>query len=266
MTSFVAEVDAPDHLGCTFKGDWSCHGGTPFRSGQVVRTPENSGFPPIYNEVSSIASSDSGITARTENETPSLARLRVVLAEIGGTVLRTDHSGRVLDAALALVAQALGVEYCAVLKLLPDEKTLLLRSGVGWRQGLVGHRTIGPGTDSQAGYTLLSNQAVVVEDLTTETRFSGKALLREHDVVSGVTVIIHTSEGAYGVLGDDGNDLDPGGGQEFGDVQFRPFECQVELPRYAKGGFEDRYWRGYRVCGAVDRGCQGRGVRFVGKN
>jgi len=116
-------------------------------------------------------------------------------------VLRTDHSGRVLDAALALVAQALGVEYCAVLKLLPDEKTLLLRSGVGWRQGLVGHRTIGPGTDSQAGYTLLSNQAVVVEDLTTETRFSGKALLREHDVVSGVTVIIHTSQGAYGVLG-----------------------------------------------------------------
>ena len=60
--------------------------------------------------------------------------------------------------------------------LLPDGKALLLRSGVGWKQGLVGHATVGAGTDSQAGYTLLSDQPVIVEDLRTETRFSGSPL------------------------------------------------------------------------------------------
>src|ERR1019366_3027518 len=89
-------------------------------------------------------------------------------------------------------------EYCKVLELLPDGKALLLRSGVGWKQGLVGHGTVGAGMDSQAGFTLLSDQPVVVEDLRTETRFSESPLLHEYDVVSG---IIPTSEGLYGVLG-----------------------------------------------------------------
>ena len=151
--------------------------------------------------MSSLASVDPQIADRTGNGARSPARLRAALAEIGGRALRADHSDGVPDEALALVARTLDVEYCAVLKILSDGKTLLLQSGVGWSPGLVGHRTIGPGTDSLAGYTLLSNQAVVVEDLGAETRFSGRALLREHYVVSGVTVIVHTAEGQYGVLG-----------------------------------------------------------------
>jgi sigma-B regulation protein RsbU (phosphoserine phosphatase) len=85
--------------------------------------------------------------------------------------------------------------------MLPDGKALLLRSGVGWKPGTVGRGTVGAGTDSQAGYTLLSDQPVIVEDLRTETRFRGSPLLHEHNVVSGMSVAILTSEGPYGVLG-----------------------------------------------------------------
>ena len=151
--------------------------------------------------MTSLASVDPKIADRTEGETRSLARLRAALAEIGGKALRTDHSGRVLDESLALVAQALDVEYCAVLELLPDGKALLVRSGVGWRPGLIGHTTIGTGTDSQAGYTLLCNRPVVVEDIRSETRFSCSPVLREHEIAGSATVIIHTGEGSYGVLG-----------------------------------------------------------------
>jgi len=151
--------------------------------------------------VSSLASADPVIADRTENEAQSLTRLRAVLAEIGGKALRIDHSGRMLDEGLALVAQTLDVEYCAVLELLPGGKALLVRSGVGWRQGIVGHTTIGTGTDSEAGYTLLCNRPVVAEDLRTETRFSSSPVLREHEVVGTASVIIHTGEGHYGVLG-----------------------------------------------------------------
>ena len=42
---------------------------------------------------------------------------------------------------------------------------------------------------------------MIVEDLRTETRFSGPPLLHEHGVVSGMSVVIPTSEGPYGVLG-----------------------------------------------------------------
>src|ERR1019366_9570807 len=138
---------------------------------------------------------------QAENEIRLLARLQEVVAELGQLALRSDQPGKVLDEAVALVAQTLDVEYCKVLELLPDGKALLLRSGVGWKEGLVGHGTVGAGTDSQAGYTLLSDQPVIVEDLRTETRFSGPPLLHEHNVVSGMSVIIPTSEGPYGVLG-----------------------------------------------------------------
>ncbi|MBZ5607276.1 MAG: PAS domain S-box protein [Acidobacteriia bacterium] len=138
---------------------------------------------------------------QAENEIRLLARLQAVVGEIGQQALRSETSGKVLDDAVALVAHTLDVEYCKVLELLPDGQALLLRSGVGWKPGLVGHGTVGAGTDSQAGYTLLSDQPVVVEDLRTETRFSGPPLLREHGVVSGMSVVIPTSEGPYGVLG-----------------------------------------------------------------
>ena len=138
---------------------------------------------------------------QAETEIRLLAHLQAVVAEIGQEALRNDHSNKVLDEAVILVAQTLDVEYCKVLELLPDGKALLLRCGVGWKQGLVGHGTVGAGTDSQAGYTLLSDQPVVVEDLRTETRFSGPPLLHEHSVVSGMSVIIPTSQGPYGVLG-----------------------------------------------------------------
>ena len=58
---------------------------------------------------------------------------------------------------LTQVARALDVDYCKILELLPNREALLLRSGVGWKPGYVGHATVGLGTESQAGYTLLSD-------------------------------------------------------------------------------------------------------------
>ena len=138
---------------------------------------------------------------RAESEIKLLARLQSVVAELGQRALRSSQAGDVLDEAVALVAQNLDVEYCKVLELLPDGKALLLRSGVGWKEGFVGRATVGSGADSQAGYTVISDQPVTVEDLRTEKRFSGPPLLHEHGVVSGMSVIIPTSEGPYGVLG-----------------------------------------------------------------
>jgi len=103
-----------------------------------------------------------------------------VVAELGQKALRTKSAQSLLDEAVVLIAKTLEIEYCKVLELLPDHKSLLLRSGVGWKEGLVGRITIGTGTDSQAGFTLLSDQPVVVEDLRNERRFNGPPLLHEH--------------------------------------------------------------------------------------
>ena len=72
---------------------------------------------------------------------------------------------------------------------------------MGWASGLVGNAIVDTGVDSQAGYTLNTDQPVVVGDLATEERFNGPPLLRDHGVVSGMSVIIHGTDRTYGVLG-----------------------------------------------------------------
>ena len=143
------------------------------------------------------------ITARkrAEEEVKTYHRQQATVAKLGLRALAENDLKVVMDEAVTLVARTLGVEYCKVLELLPEGGELLLRAGVGWEEGLVGNATVGAGNDSQAGYTLLSEEPVIVEDLGAEQRFSGPPLLHEHGVVSGMSVIIHGRDGPFGVLG-----------------------------------------------------------------
>ena len=106
-----------------------------------------------------------------------------------------------LDDAVSLVPKILGVEFCKMLELSPDRKSLFLRAGAGWKAGYVGKVVLAAGPNSQAGFALLSRSPVIVEDLQTEKRFHGPPLLLEHGVVSGISVIIHGRAKPYGVLG-----------------------------------------------------------------
>lgn len=120
-------------------------------------------------------------------------------AELGATAIRTALPD-LMDEAVALVARTLGVDHVRVLELTPGGDRLLLRAGVGWKEGLIGRAAVDLGPDSQAGYVLRSREPVVVRDLRTEKRFRGTRMLRDHGIVSGVSVMIHAPHGPYGIL------------------------------------------------------------------
>ncbi|TAK02253.1 GAF domain-containing protein, partial [bacterium] len=126
---------------------------------------------------------------------------QMTVAVLGQRALAGTDLFMLMDEVISRVAETLKVDYCKVLELLPDGKALLLRAGVGWKDGYVGRATVGAGADSQAGYTLLSAEPVIVDDLRTETRFRGPPLLHEHGVVSGMSVIISGKDRPFGVLG-----------------------------------------------------------------
>jgi PAS domain S-box-containing protein len=143
-------------------------------------------------------------TERKLAEAALLARARQqqAVANLGELALRERDLQQLFAQATASVARALGVEYCKVLELLPEGREMLLRAGVGWQEGLVGRARVDTGMDSQAGYTLASEKPVVVTHLSSEHRFRGPPLLVEHGVVSGMSCIVRTADGAaWGVLG-----------------------------------------------------------------
>jgi len=135
-------------------------------------------------------------------EDAAQAGQQAAVARLGLDALSEHNTGKLMDRAVALLAETLGVEFCKVLELQPGEEDLLLKAGVGWRRGLVGTERVPADMGSQAGFTLRCGRPVIVEDLRTEERFAGPALLVTHGVVSGMSAVIEGAEGRpYGVLG-----------------------------------------------------------------
>jgi PAS domain S-box-containing protein len=65
---------------------------------------------------------------------------------------------------------------------------------------LIGQVVIEAGQGSQAGYTLQRREPVLMPDIHTETRFTPNHLMREHGIVSGMSVVIEGREHPFGVL------------------------------------------------------------------
>jgi PAS domain S-box-containing protein len=125
-----------------------------------------------------------------------------ILSTLSQHALTGMNINTLMAHAAILTAQGLKVPLCHVLELLPSGKEFLLKAAYGWEEGLVGTMLIPAGADSQAGFTLLMDEPVIVDDFRTEERFNKSALLQTHPIISGLSVIIHgeTPERPFGVL------------------------------------------------------------------
>lgn len=115
--------------------------------------------------------------------------------------LQSRDVAALLNDGVSKVVSLLKVPFCEVLELQPDEQSLLLRAGAGWREGLVGHATVTAGGRSHAGLALGSAGPVIIQHLIDEGRFPGSTLLSAHGILSGVSVVICGRGKPYGVLG-----------------------------------------------------------------
>ena len=136
-----------------------------------------------------------------ESELLTRTRQQSAVAELGNLALAGLGEDKLFDAAARAVAGTLEVQASGILELLADGDALLLRAGTGWRAGLVGRATLGSGLESHAGFALERNEPVIIADLRRETRFRPPPLLRDHAMVSGVSVLIRGDSVPFGVLG-----------------------------------------------------------------
>ncbi|MEQ8473044.1 MAG: CheR family methyltransferase [Marinoscillum sp.] len=123
-----------------------------------------------------------------------------VIARLGMLALGGMDLQDLMDQTVRLVAHTLDVDYAKILRYQPTDKNFLMISGYGWQGNLVGKATVPDDQDSQAGYTLLTKEPVIVKRLDKERRFSGPQLLIDHNVVSGVSCVIDDTN-PYGVIG-----------------------------------------------------------------
>ncbi|MEA2380937.1 MAG: hypothetical protein QOH72_908 [Solirubrobacteraceae bacterium] len=107
----------------------------------------------------------------------------------------------VLDEAVAAVADGVQATPVAIAELLPGGDALVLRAGLGWREGAVGTATSSVGRRSLMGYTIMAGGPVVSGDVEADPRFEPSPFLRTYAPASAATVVIAGRRGPFGVLG-----------------------------------------------------------------
>jgi PAS domain S-box-containing protein len=123
------------------------------------------------------------------------------VASFGEHALSIRNRDELFELCVRLLCDVLDVEFAKILELDPERDLLLLRAGIGWRKGLVGHASISAGANSPAGYTLLYEEPILVQDLNRDARFNNPTLLRNHKAVSGMSVAIIGRDHPFGVIG-----------------------------------------------------------------
>ena len=138
---------------------------------------------------------------RAQEQVQRRVEQQEVVAELGQELLDVRDLDVVLHRACEVLADVLDVEFAKVLELTDEAQALWLRAGVGWAPGVVGREKLSTDTASQAGFTLHSDEPVVVADLAEERQFAAPPLLLDHEVASGISVVIPCEQRTYGVLG-----------------------------------------------------------------
>lgn len=127
-------------------------------------------------------------------------RQQELLAELGVLALQGTGFSGMLDHTARMTAEGLGAEYCKVLEFIPAENLLLVRAGVGWDEGVVGHASVGADLASPAGYALQTGKPVISNHLENEERFRTPELLVEHGIRRAMNVILQGDGSPFGVL------------------------------------------------------------------
>jgi len=127
-------------------------------------------------------------------------RQQEILAELGVSALQGAAFDKLLDDTARLTAEGLRTEFCKVLEQIPGEDRLLVRAGVGWAPGIVGHASVGADLASPAGFALRTGKPVISNHLEIEERFRTPELLQEHRIHRAMNVILQGDGRPFGVL------------------------------------------------------------------
>ena len=127
-------------------------------------------------------------------------RQQEILSELGVLALQGATFDHLLDETARLTAEGLQVQFCKVLRHIPEENRLQVVAGVGWDKGIVGVASVGADLESPAGFALRTGKPVISNHLENEERFRTPSLLAQHGIRRAMNVILQGDGKPFGVL------------------------------------------------------------------
>lgn len=156
-----------------------------------------------------LAEAHESLELRVAQRTAELARATAAIedrahqqeavAELGQRALSGVPLGQLMEQALKIIRAILRVDCCSLLAMTIDSQQFVVRAQLGWPDPQSDNR-FPVGTGSQSGYTVLTGQPVVVDDILKERRFVSSRLVLNTGLRSSVSVLIEGETKPLGVL------------------------------------------------------------------
>ncbi len=136
-----------------------------------------------------------------ESELRMRARQQQSLAALGQHALASTGLSALMQEAVKVAAETLGIELAEVLELTAGGQATQTLASVGWggSPASKGSGELGPPT--RVTYALAGRQPIVIDGLGGASGFPRDQLLASHGVTSGVVVPIAGHDRAFGILG-----------------------------------------------------------------
>ncbi len=125
---------------------------------------------------------------------------QAALSNFGMEALKSSSVADLLAHAAETAALGMRATLSKILEYRKSENDLLIRAGVGWRAGVVGHVSFGTDLESPAGYAFQTGSPVISNHLEGEEQFRTPLLMIEHGVKRAINVLITYGGGRWGVL------------------------------------------------------------------
>jgi PAS domain S-box-containing protein len=153
------------------------------------------------SEVTRIYGAIHDITPRVEAEESLRSHIvqQAVVAELGLLALTYDDSQTLMEHAVVLCEQVLGVSVCEILTYDSTAQTYRVLATAGLFQRESDTFTL-PADSSPVQQALITHEMVMVNDVAGDNRYKNNAYFRKHNILSSLTVVIHAQTDPMGVI------------------------------------------------------------------
>jgi len=130
----------------------------------------------------------------------SHAWMQAVVAEFGLNALSSSNLTELLSEAITISTATLGLDFASYLELSTDTRYLNGRKGTGWRS--INFTKIKIPSLSLAATDLFNTRKCIVSSrIDQDNRFAPMTFLREHGIISGISIGVSANNQIHGLLG-----------------------------------------------------------------
>jgi diguanylate cyclase (GGDEF)-like protein/PAS domain S-box-containing protein len=193
---------------------------------------EPTGFVAVVRDISARKEQQEALR-RSQATLQVRAHQSAAVAEFGRRALATSNLATMMTDAVSLVADLLGTQRAAVLRVTAEPRHLATVAAVGWEDAPPSLRVPSLDPRSHIGYSFLTDTATVVIDYATDTRFDWHPDLRSMGIHSSLSVPIHLDGSVCGVMVAHGDDPTPFSEENLHVVQMVAHIVSAALERHA---------------------------------